>query len=187
MSGVGSVTPGGGGGTTVFTGLTDTPANYTGSGLDLVRVNAGETALEFVTVAAGTVDAPSKIIRNYTAGVLLRDVVYQRADGTVDRADADAGVASTIPVVGVVSAIDSPGAGQCEITYAGDVPGFAGLTTGKVYILSTTPGGIVADDDTGNGSYPDITPGSGDVSQEVGYASSATSLFVGVLRDYDVF
>jgi len=35
-------------GTTVFTGLTDTPANYTGSGANIVRVNAGETELEFV-------------------------------------------------------------------------------------------------------------------------------------------
>jgi hypothetical protein len=187
MSGVGSVIPGGGGGSTNFTGLTDTPANYTGNGLDIVRVNAGETGLEFATIAAGTVDSPSKIIRNYTAGVVLRDVVYQKADGTVDRADASAGSPGTIPVVGVVSAIDSPGAGQCEITYAGDVPGFSGLTTGKVYILSTAPGGIVADDDTGDANYPDTTPGSGDVNQEVGYASSATSLFVGVLRDFDVF
>jgi len=41
----------GGGGT--FTGLTDTPANYTGSSLKHVRVNVGETALEFVTLGGG--------------------------------------------------------------------------------------------------------------------------------------
>jgi len=35
-------------GTTTFTGLTDTPANYTGAALDILRVNAGATAVEFV-------------------------------------------------------------------------------------------------------------------------------------------
>ena len=186
MSGVGSVIPGGGGGSTTFTGLTDTPGSYTTPGAAMI-VNPGGTGLIEGAAGGGAVDAPGKIVRTYTGGVALRDVVYQKSDGTVDKADSSAGVASTIPVVGVVSAIDSPAPGQCEITYSGDVPGFAGLTAGKVYILSTTPGGIVADDDTGSGSYPDDTPGSGDVSQEIGYASSATSLFVGVLRDYDVF
>ena len=41
----------GSGGT--FTELTDTPANYTGSSLKHVRVNVGETALEFVTLGGG--------------------------------------------------------------------------------------------------------------------------------------
>lgn len=39
---------GGGGGVTTFLGLVDTPNTYTGSSLDLVRVNAGETDLEYV-------------------------------------------------------------------------------------------------------------------------------------------
>jgi len=43
-------TTGAGGGATTFTGLTDTPANYTGSSLKIIRVNVGETALEFVTL-----------------------------------------------------------------------------------------------------------------------------------------
>jgi hypothetical protein len=34
---------------TTFVGLTDTPANFTGDSLKLVRVNSGETALEFLT------------------------------------------------------------------------------------------------------------------------------------------
>lgn len=38
----------GGAGASTFLALTDTPANYTGSGLYIVRVNVGETALEFV-------------------------------------------------------------------------------------------------------------------------------------------
>ena len=40
-------------GSTTFIGLTDTPANFTSSALKIARVNAGETALEFVTPAAG--------------------------------------------------------------------------------------------------------------------------------------
>jgi hypothetical protein len=40
---------GGGGGVTTFLGLTDTPSAYTSQGLAGVRVNSGETALEFYT------------------------------------------------------------------------------------------------------------------------------------------
>lgn len=36
-----------------FTNLNDTPANYTGASLECVRVNAGETGLEFAVCAAG--------------------------------------------------------------------------------------------------------------------------------------
>ena len=39
----------GSGGASQFTGLTDTPANYTGQALKGVRVNSGETALEYYT------------------------------------------------------------------------------------------------------------------------------------------
>lgn len=41
------------GGATTFLSLTDTPPTYTGQTLKVVRVNAGETALEFVTLAGG--------------------------------------------------------------------------------------------------------------------------------------
>lgn len=40
---------GGGGGATAFTGLTDTPANYTSSAGKVVSVNSGATGLEFTT------------------------------------------------------------------------------------------------------------------------------------------
>jgi hypothetical protein len=42
------------GGASAFTDLTDTPANYTGSSLKAVRVNVGETGLEFYTPSSGT-------------------------------------------------------------------------------------------------------------------------------------
>ena len=44
---------GSGGGSTTFTGLTDTPANYTGSANCYVSVNAGATGLEFVNPPTG--------------------------------------------------------------------------------------------------------------------------------------
>ena len=44
---------GGGGGVTDFLGLSDTPANYVGEATNVVRVNAGETALEFAAAAGG--------------------------------------------------------------------------------------------------------------------------------------
>lgn len=47
------VTLGGDSGASTFLGLTDTPSSYTGQALKVARVNAGETALEFITLAGG--------------------------------------------------------------------------------------------------------------------------------------
>jgi len=46
-----------GAGATIFTDLTDTPANYTSAGLKVVRVNTGADALEFVGFAATYLEA----------------------------------------------------------------------------------------------------------------------------------
>lgn len=43
----------GGGGASEFTDLTDVPSSYAGEGTKFVRVNAGETALEFATISGG--------------------------------------------------------------------------------------------------------------------------------------
>lgn len=48
--------PAGGGGSSTFLDLTDTPSAYTGVGGQLVRVNVGETALEFVAAGGGGLD-----------------------------------------------------------------------------------------------------------------------------------
>ena len=54
-----------GSGATTFLGLTDTPSAYTGQTLKFVRVNAGETALEFATPAgAGDVSGPASATDN---------------------------------------------------------------------------------------------------------------------------
>jgi len=46
----------GGGGTSTFLELTDTPANYTGGANKYVKVNAGETALEFIDAGLFEID-----------------------------------------------------------------------------------------------------------------------------------
>lgn len=122
-------------------------------------------------------------VRDYAAGVAVRDVVYQRADGKVDQADASA-VSTGIPV-GFVQALDDPSVGKCVVRFAGDLDGFSGLTPGKIYILSTSPGQIVEETDTGNVNYPDTTANSGHTIAEVGIAGSATKLFVGTIRDFE--
>lgn len=48
---IGLAPSGGGSGATNFLALSDTPSVYTGAALQVVRVNAGETGLEFATVS----------------------------------------------------------------------------------------------------------------------------------------
>lgn len=54
----------GGGGASTFTALTDVPASYTGEALKVVRVNAGETALEFAAASSGDVTGPASATDN---------------------------------------------------------------------------------------------------------------------------
>lgn len=145
--------------------------------------DAGKFLKSDGTWAAVSATGVGTFVRPYTVGVVVRDVVYQKADGTVDRADASA-VSTGIPV-GIVEAIDVPAVGQATVRFTGDLTGFAGLTTGSIYILSTAPGGIVEETDTGNVNYPDTTPNSGNVLVEVGIAGSATTLLVRTLQDFE--
>ena len=69
----------GGAGSTTFIGLTDVPASYTGQTLKGVRVNAGETALEFYNagVGSGITRTVSSISTPQTAGSTASvDYVY---------------------------------------------------------------------------------------------------------------
>lgn len=96
-----------------FLDLTDTPASYTGEALKVLRVNAGETALEFVTPAAATTflglsDTPaaytgeaSKLVRvnagetalEFVAALGTGDVVgpASSVDNTLPRFDSTSG------------------------------------------------------------------------------------------------
>lgn len=53
---------GGGGGASAFTDLTDVPSSYTGAALQSVRVNAGETGLEFAAASGGDYPVAVNII-----------------------------------------------------------------------------------------------------------------------------
>lgn len=141
--------------------------------------------MEIKDIASLTVTAGGEVVRPYAAGVLLRDVVYLRADGVVDRASAAAEV--TMKHRGVISSLDDPVLGQAKVLFAGDQAGFAGLTIAKMYIAGQSAGSIVAEDDTGNPNYPDTTPGSGHIRAEIGVAAKADTLLVGTLRDFDEF
>jgi len=132
-------------------------------------------------VQAGGGGSGADLTRNYTVGVALRDAVYQKSDGTVDKADATT-VATSEAFLGFVITMDSPALGQCKIRFHGDVTGFAGLTIGETYILSTSPGGIVGVTDTLNPNYPTAA---GTVVREVGHAGSASLMFVEASRDFE--
>jgi|GEM_PF-4858958 len=124
-----------------------------------------------------TPGTPTTYVRTYTVGLGLGDVAYQKADGTADQADASA-LATSKPM-GVVSAIDSPAVGQCEIVHSGDVAVTGPLTPGAVYILGSSPGVLVDITDTVNPNYPAYaTPGSGESLVIVGVAQAAGSLAV---------
>lgn len=123
-------------------------------------------------------DNATVVIRTYAVGVNALDVVYQSASGTVDQADAT--TKATARALGFVKAIDSPDPGLCEVQVAGDLEGFAGLTPGKAYILSKAAGAVVAEDDTGNGDYPDAA---GEVRLICGIASTADTMLVTALRE----
>jgi len=55
------------GGASAFTSLTDVPASYAGQALKVVRVNAGETGLEFTTAGTGTVTSVSGTANRITS------------------------------------------------------------------------------------------------------------------------
>jgi len=71
---------------TTFTGLTDTPSAYTGQGGKLVAVNAGGTALEFITASTftDTNDYVDSVTFNTTDGVLTLGRTGVLSDLTAD-------------------------------------------------------------------------------------------------------
>jgi len=156
-------------------------ATAVGSSSDYAREDHthGSPTSDAISAAGGTV------IRTFAAGVSVRDVVYIRADGVADRATATTVITGI--AAGFVEVLNSPSAGQAVIRFSGDLGGFTGLDPGKLYILGQSVGSIVEETDTGNGNYPDVTQGSGHVIHEVAVAVNATTLFVGVTRDFIEF
>lgn len=64
----------GSGGSTTFTALTDTPADFTGQALKALRVNTGETALEFTDFPTNTSSGETLIITNQTFSTTLSEI-----------------------------------------------------------------------------------------------------------------
>jgi hypothetical protein len=125
---------------------------------------------------------PPRLVRALQPGVVVGDVVYQRADGSVDKAASSS--FATAPAIGIVETINNPTPGFGTVRFSGDMGGFTGLVAGDIYIMSASPGLFVREVDTGNVIYPDTSPGSGHIIQEVGIAKSSTELYVGTNRDY---
>ena len=74
------------------------------------------------------------------------------------------GIASAVAAGPVVTAVVS-----------GELSGFVGLTIGANYLVGTTVGTIVREDDTGAGNYPGSI---GEFKKIIGRATSATTLLV---------
>jgi hypothetical protein len=153
------------------------------SGAEIVTLNAVVAA--HVPVVPGPEDAvgaAGTIARPYEVGVVVRDLVYQRADGLVDKASATA--VSTSILAGFVEQIDVPSSGYAVVRYLGDLQGFTGLTVGDIYLLGKTGGSTVRETDTGNANYPSLTPQSGHTIHKVGVAASSTTLWVDISRSF---
>jgi hypothetical protein len=65
-----------------FTGLTDTPANYTSAGLKVVRVNTGADALEFVSFASTYLDDTTGGTNAEVAKAPTSNVMYDHGVAT---------------------------------------------------------------------------------------------------------
>jgi hypothetical protein len=119
----------------VFTQLTDAPAAYTGASLDLVRVNVGETALEFVS-ASGLTDDHMVLVSvadttpGYLADKLLCDTDYFALT------DSGAGDSTYTLSLDIGAAVDFAGfqAQNVVLHTVADPAGLAGLTAavGKI-------------------------------------------------------
>ena len=126
-----------------------------------------------------SVGGAGNIVRPYTVGVSTLDPVYQKTDGTVDKASATS--LTTGRVLGIVVALDTPTMGEALITYLGDVGGFSGFTVGDLLILGNTPGSIVAETDTLNPDYPSAP---GNIIHEIGTVGPSDVVFINTTRDF---
>lgn len=105
-------TPSGGGGVTVFTALTDTPADYTGQALKSVRVKLDETGLEFTTPSSSPPFSSDVIVANYVVSEfdLSGNRLIGMNVGTANTVTIDSGMSNGEPL-----AIYQSGGGQTSI------------------------------------------------------------------------
>lgn len=95
---------GGGGGATDFTDLGDVPASYAGAALEFVRVNAGETGLEFVAGSSTDPDAIHDNVAGEIAAIALK-AVPEYADLAIIEDSSDADNKKSITIGAAVEAL----------------------------------------------------------------------------------
>lgn len=149
----------GGSGSSTFLALTDTPASFSGQGLKGVRVNTGETALEFYTIGAGSGDVvgPASATDNAIArfddvtGKLIQNSVVTIADTTGNMAGVGTLGCGAITTTGVLT-IPVGSAAAPSLTFAGDTntgiynigADQLGISTGGTLRLTTSTTAITS-------------------------------------------
>lgn len=159
------------------------------------NLTAGEiTALNAVVAAHVPIDPtpedptegrPGITVRQYEPGVVVRDVVYQKSNGRVEKGSCS--TVATSVLAGFVEQIDVPMVGYAVVRYLGDLEGFTGLVPGSIYLLGQTPGSIVEETNTIAADYPDESPQSGHTRYKVGVAASSSKLWVDISRGFDEY
>lgn len=145
-----TITVTGGGGSGTFIGLTDVPASYSGQGTKFVRVNAGETALEFATISGGGDALTSAPLSQFAATTSA-----QLAGVMSDETGTGALVFANSPTL-VTPALGTPS--SATLTNATGLPvstGISGLGTGVATFLATpSSSNLLAaiTDETGTGA-----------------------------------
>ena len=138
-------------GSTTFVGLTDGPGSFTGNALKLVRVNAGETALEYVTAfGTGTVTSVSVVSANgFTGSVATQTTTpaitittsitgVLKGNGTAISAatvGTDYSVGTSSLATGILKSTTTTG--SLSIAVAADFPTLNQNTTGSAATLTT--------------------------------------------------
>lgn len=126
---------GAGGGASAFTGLSDTPANFTGQALKGLRVNAGETALEYTELGG------SQVLTN----IFIQDVNSETGYGAAVSATAAATKGNVVRTQFTVDlkTVQFQGNEATSETYEAVVAEISGTTIGTVLgrATATSTGG----------------------------------------------
>lgn len=113
------------------------------------------------------------VLRRYNTGATVTpgQGIYVASDGDVEPADGDdvdQAQARGVAISDGVGSVSFPAATRIDAVVHGPVAGFSGMTPGKIVYVSPTAGAL------------DHTPSAttGDFNYAIGYAESATVLFV---------